>query len=232
VDVAGVGTATILERQPALQSGLYPTTRGTLASPLPAGFDAGCTLTVQYKDGTTDTISASQEPKSELEETFDAYLVPASLLAYGGLAVSSSFADSKFKEMDKILSDVEDATDVIDGSTREALRALSGEYWGGSEGESDGGDQSVRVTFDFKGNGQITGRGRDGEDGPYTIKRGRWVKEDSGRLWVAWEERYSEGFRTICIGHIDPKTSKVKANFASSRSVSGGFKLVKKPSVF
>jgi len=240
VDVVGVGTATVLERRPALQSDLYP---GRLVGqqPLAPGFDGGCTLSVQYQDGSTDTISAAQEPRSEFEEALDAYLPPVVLAGYASMvllggASSSATGYGDYLEMDTILSDVLEATQTApDAATAEAakaLAALSGEFWGGSEGETDGGDQSVRVTLNFKRDGRITGRGHDGEDGSYTISRGKWVREDDGRLWVAWEEVYHEGFRAICIGHIDAASAKVKARFASSRSVSGAFRLAKKPSVF
>jgi len=240
VDVVGVGTATVLQSRPALQSDLYPTFPTLLPGtqqPLPSGFDGGCTLSVQYKDGSTDTISAAQMPKSEFDEAVDTLAPPVALATYasillldGGSPSSRSFA---FEEFDSILSDVLDAkSPPPDRATEEILTALSGEFWGGSEGESDGGDQSVRVTLRFDKNGRIAGRGRDGEDGSYTIARGRWVREDDGRLWAAWEEKYDEGFSAICIGHIDASSGKVKARFASSRRVTGGFKLAKKPSVF
>lgn len=243
VDVVGVGTATVLESRPALQSDLYPASPGMISrrqQPLPAGLDEGCTLSVQYKDGTTDTISAAGPPKSEFEEAMDAAALPLVLGGYASLFALDSFSDGtsagsrKFDEMETILLDVLGAstTGPEDPATVEALAALSGEFWGGSEGETDGGDQSVRVTLRFERNGRITGRGRDGEDGSYTIRRGRWVREDDGRLWVAWEEKYDEGFRAICIGHINAASGKVKARFASSRHVSGAFSLAKKPSVF
>jgi len=238
VDVVGRGTATVLESRPALQTDLYPASPGLRSQqPLPPGLDEGCTLSVQYRDGTTDTISAAEMPKSQFDEALDAYAAPAVLAFYGLVflsdgGASTTYASNKFDEMETILSDVIDATSPPpDPATAEAL-ALSGEYWGGSAGESDGGDQSVRVTLTFKRGGRIEGRGRDGEDGSYTIPRGRWVREDDGRLWVAWEEKYDEGFRVVCIGHINAATGKVKANFASSRHVTGAFSLAKKPSVF
>lgn len=244
VDVVGVGTATVLERRPALQSDLYP---GQLVSqqPLALGFDGGCTLSVQYQDGSTDTISAAHAPKSQFEEALDIYAPPvflagyASLVLLGGPSSSADGYDGRhrdFHDMDVILSDVLDASapppDASTAEAAKALAALSGEFWGGSEGETDGGDQSVRVMLKFTRNGRIVGRGRDGEDGSYTISRGKWVREDDGKLWVAWEEVYDEGFRAICIGHIDVGSAKVTARFASSRRVSGGFQLAKKPSVF
>lgn len=238
VDVVGHGTATVLESRPALQSDLYPASRGLRSQvPLPPGLDEGCTLSVQYSDGSTDTISAAETPKSEFDETLDAFTLPAVAAFYGfvifGDGASSTYASSKFDEMETILTDVLDATSPRpDPATADVMAALSGEYWGGSEGESDGGDQSVRVTLTFKRDGRIQGRGRDGEDGSYTVPRGRWVREDDGRLWVAWEEKYDEGFRVVCIGHIDAATGKVEANFASSRRVTGAFSLAKKPSVF
>merc|ERR1719502_52470 len=238
VDVVGVGTATVLESRPALQSDLYPASHGLFPrqQPLMSGFDEGCTLAVQYSDGSTDTISAAQKPKSEFEETVDTLMPLVTLAGYfillsDGAPHSAKF--SAFEEMETILSDVLEANSpMADCATKEKLAALSGEYWGGSEGESDGGDQSIRVTLHLQPNGRITGRGHDGEDGSYTIPRGRWVREDDGRLWVAWEEKYYEGFRVVCIGHIDAVTGKVKANFASSRRVTGAFSLAKKPSVF
>ena len=238
VDVVGIGTATVLQSRPALQSDLYPTSPSLipgLQQPLPPGFDGGCTLSVQYKDGSTDTISAAQMPKSEFEEAADIILPPVTLAAYiillaGGSPSSSS---SAFEDFDTILSDVLDAkSPTPDRATEKILTALSGEFWGGSEGESDGGDQSIRVTLRFESNGRIAGRGHDGEDGSYIIRRGRWVREVDGRLWVAWEEKYDEGFSAICIGHIDASSGKVNARFASSRRVTGAFKLSKKPSVF
>ena len=192
-----------------------------------------------------DGISAAQAPKSQFEEALDIYAPPvflagyASLVLLGGPSSSADGYDGRhrdFHDMDVILSDVLDATapppDAPTAEAAKALAALSGEFWGGSEGETDGGDQSVRVTLKFTRNGRIVGRGRDGEDGSYTISRGKWVREDDGKLWVAWEEVYDEGFRAICIGHIDVGSAKVTARFASSRRVSGGFQLAKKPSVF
>lgn len=236
VDVVGVGTATVLERRPALQSNLYPTSHGLPSSqqPMLPGFDDGCTLTVQYNDGSTDTISAAQTPKSEFEETVDTLMPPVVLAGYASIILLDrpSARYSAFEEMETILSDVLEATSPkADRATEEKLAALSGEYWGGSD-ESDGGDQSIRVTLRLQPNGRITGRGLDGEDGSYTIPRGRWVQEDDGRLWVAWEEKYDEGFTAVCIGHVDESSGKIHARFASSRHVSGAFRLAKKPSIF
>merc|ERR1719473_1340907 len=85
VDVVGVGTATVLESRPALQSDLYPTLYPGSQQPLTSGFDGGCTLSVQYEDGSTDTISAAQMPKSEFDEAADLLVPPVVLAAYASI---------------------------------------------------------------------------------------------------------------------------------------------------
>ena len=76
VDI-GMRTATVLESQPALQTGLYG--GRAKAQALPPGFDGGCTLQVQYADGTTDTVSAAEVPEPLWAEYLELAIFPAYL---------------------------------------------------------------------------------------------------------------------------------------------------------
>lgn len=233
VQIDGVGTATVLESQPSLQSGLY--SRSGSTSSLPPGFDCGCTLKVQYdKDGTLDTVSAAQKPPSVVDEWIEDN--PLALLAavVALRAMDTKTASGKYDEMRKRYEEALDAESPSDDLLpREALQEMSGEYWGGSE-ESDEGDQAIRVTLTFEGDGRITGRGRDGVDGSYRITGGRWRagKDDGCVIEMHWEETYDEGFKVICTATRDAASGKVRAKFASSRDVSGVFTLAKIPSIF
>jgi len=221
----------VLQSQPALQSGLYGKAAGSMAG-LPAGFDTGCTLQVQYADGTTDTVSAARAPPSALDEAIEDN--PLVLLAaYGGLTMAIDAMDSfsKYDEQrDKYKAFLE-AHDGRPDAPNGLASEMSGEYWGGSD-ESDDGDQALRQTLHFDADGRITGRGRDSEDGSYRITSGRWAMEGDERVEVAWEESYDEGFIAICIGKYDIKTGKIDGRFVSSREVTGWFSLAKKPSIF
>lgn len=232
VDIVGVGTATVLERQPAVQAGLYSGLAGSFKD-LPPGFDCGCTLKVQYADGTVDTVSAAQNPPSVLET----FAPIAGYAAYGAatVALDSYEYESEYDRMqkryeDKLAEEVDpDHSSLLPSGL---LAEISGEYWGGSE-ESDDGDQAIRCNFRFEKNGHIKGRGRDDVDGSYKIVGGRWAAESGGKkLKMMWKEAYDDGFTTICTGMYDAKTGKIDARFASSRDVSGVFELSKKPNIF
>jgi len=146
------------------------------------GFDADCSVTVQYDDdGTTETLSAAEkaqplwltEPLLELE-------------LYGGLMLMSSLGSSSTggweaeKERHEAMAK-ELKPSFADTPTRpKGSRPQSGEYWGSSE-ESDDGDQAVRSTITFKSSGAVSGRGIDGEDGAYKITKGIWGKCDGDK---------------------------------------------------
>lgn len=232
MEVDGVGTATVLESQPSLQSGLY--SRSGRTSSLPPGFDCGCTLKVQYdKDGSLDTVSAAQKPPSVVDEWIEDNPLAVLAAVVAANAAMDRTASGKFDGMRRRYEEALEAEPPADDSlSAGALKAMSGEYWGGTE-ESDEGDQAVRVTLTFEGDGRITGRGQDGVDGSYKITGGRWSADDDGRaVQMHWEETYDEGFTVICMGTCDVASGKVKARFASNRDVSGVFTLAKKPSIF
>lgn len=229
VDIVGTGTATVLSNQPAVGSALYG---GSASHPLSPGFEDGCTLQVQYADGTTDTVSAAEAPPSLLDEA----ALPLVLAGYAFLLTSdgssSSSSGSRYAEMRDFYQDELERIDEERGAAPPGKPAeWSGEYWGGSD-ESDGGDQAVRVTLNFKSNGRLTGRGRDDVDGSYRITSGRWEVQADGAVAVLWEETYDEGFVTLCMGVYDAESGKIDARFTSDRSVSGAFYLTKKPSIF
>ena len=96
----------------------------------------------------------------------------------------------------------------------------------------------MRSTIRFGSDGSISGRGKDGEDGYYTIKDGRWGALDTfnpfknGIINVAWKEKYDKGFQVVVEGFYDAKTGKIEARFRSSRGVSGRFMLAPKPAIF
>lgn len=232
VDI-GMRSATVLESQPALQTGLYG--GRAKAQALPPGFDGGCTLQVQYADGTTDTVSAAEVPEplwAEYAELaiFPAYLGLIFLPSGSGSAGGYNAYDDFTKEYEDLLADHEKA--LLADAPRELHKELSGEYWGASD-ESDAGDQAIRVHLRLSADGRISGRGRDDADGSYKVKGGRWAMAPNGKdVRLAWKEVYDEGFVAICFGEYKVKSGKVEADFASSRGVSGSFMLAKKPSVF
>lgn len=231
VDVDGVGTATVLQSTPSALSGLYG---GALTStPLPPGFDNGCTLKIQYADGTTDVVSAAEAPPSAVDEALGVAAIPA-YLALQGLPLL--FPDSEYDEYDEYESmmgsyEAQRAGSKSKADPPDCLADMNGEYWGGSE-ESDEGDQAIRVHFKFSKDGKITGRGRDNVDGSYKIPSGYWKARPDGDISLHWKEDYDEGFDVICEGTYHVKSGKVVARFASSRGVSGSFELAKKPSIF
>jgi len=219
-------TATVISSQPPSQASLYGS-QGHKLQPVP-GFADDCSVTVQYDDGTTESVSAAERPKSLVEE-------------WGGLAAYVAL------QLGIRLLDADDSTSWEDAEERheELLSELqltnldqqppaSGEYWGSSE-ESDEGDQAVRSTITFGKDGSITGRGIDGADGAYRIKKGRWGKLDkdaNSQMTVAWIEEYDEGFRVVVKGRYNASDGKVSARFTSSRGVGGTFALAPKPSIF
>lgn len=227
VDIEGVGTATVVQTQPAIESQLYGGSLFTSRA-LPPGFDSGCTLQVQYSDGTTDTVSAAEEPLSVLDEQLPLVVggLYCALIFSGG---SSSEFSSSYEEAGERYEEI--LTDEDPGAPCAELDAMSGEYWGGSE-ESDDGDQAIRVSLKFKPDGAIEGRGSDDADGSYRITSGRWKVLADGSILVAWKETYDAGFSAICVGEFDVTTGNIDARFASSREVTGDFSLAKKPAIF
>lgn len=226
-------TAKVVTSKPALQKSLYGQKARKVSSAAVPGFESiGCgTVTVQYDDGTTETIAAAQAaPVAGDDDEFTVF-DGALLAAYGGIMLWTEGPRS-----DTRWADAKDAYN-------EQLKALkgmphvyappSGDYWGSSD-ESDDGDQAVRVRLDFKRDGTITGRGRDGVDGSYKITGGRWAEDekDEDTVRVEWMESYDEGFTVVCSGTFKRSTGKVTAKFTSSRSISGRFELAMKPSVF
>lgn len=239
VEIEGKGTATVLQSQPAVQSQLY----GGLASlDQPAGFDGGCTLQIQYSDGTTDSVSAAAPPRSEVEELVDNVSLvaglgycAANLLFLGGDPGASEYEEMLERyeeEMERSEEMMEERSESPSSEPSSAeVGRLGGEFWGGSE-ESDEGDQAIRVTLRFDPDGRITGRGRDGADGSYQITSGHWEALADGNLRLAWFEEYDEGFGVVCMGEYDATSAKINARFASSRGVSGTFELARKLSIF
>lgn len=230
VDI-GMRTATVLESQPALQTDLYGGRATSQA--LPPGFSDGCTLTVQYADGTTDTVSAAEVPAPVWAEYMELAIVPAYLaiilLPSGSANGYNEYNDFK-RRYEDLLADHEKA--LLADAPRELHKELSGEYWGASD-ESDAGDQAIRVHLRLSADGRVSGRGRDDADGSYRVEGGRWAMAANGKdVRLAWKEVYDEGFVAICFGEYKGKSGKVKADFASSRGVGGSFMLAKKPSVF
>jgi len=228
VDVQGAApgyrTAKVISSTPAMQSTLYYGKAGRVLSPVP-GFEEDCTVTAQYSDGTTGTLSAAEEPAPLWQEV-------APLVAYGAvLGVTSGLPDgesawaSAEEEHEDLLAKLKASGD--------ATAPPSGEYWGKSE-ESDEGDQAVRSTISFRSDGTVTGRGKDGVDGAYRITRGRWgVRDNGGKpTEVAWIEVYDEGFSVAVKGKYHPRSGTLKARFTSSRGVRGTFELAPKPSIF
>lgn len=229
MDIIGKGTATVTGRHSSLQS-LHGT--GYSAQPLPPGFDAGCTLDIEYTDGTTDTVSAATDPPSDGK--VELAVLGAYLLGIRALDSTYSGGPGYYTEMrEKYEKWLEEAA----LEERDKLRGRlvddewSGVYWGGSE-ESDEGDQAIRVTLRLQADGRITGRGRDGVDGAYKITSGRWVARGDRSIEMRWLETYDEGFTAICKGSLDLKSGKIDARFESSRDVGGSFALAKKPDIF
>lgn len=231
VDVKDVGTRTakVVESRPAVQSALYGQSAGGAAQPLPSALGSpGCELVVQYRDdGTTDTISAARAPPSELDEFVDTWCLPAyllaNLLAFGG---ERRFSSTK-REYEQLLEEHKAQREQVSA----AGRPPSGQYWGASD-EDDKGDQAIRVTLQFRGDGRLDGHGNDAADGPYMVTGGSWMPLSETHVQVAWREEYDEGFTSICIGTVEIATGQLDARFASSRDVSGTFKLSPKPKVF
>lgn len=231
VDIVGKGTATVLRSHPALQSGLYD---GRGVQNLPPGFDSGCTLDIQYADGTTDVVSAAQAAGAEELDTVTSLLLVAGCQAAIVALDSTGPTRSSWDRMQDEYNDwIEDALEQNAGvkGLRERAAELGGDYWGGSE-ESDDGDQAIRVTFRFEADGRLRGHGRDGVDGTYKITGGQWILLPNGSVELAWKEVYDEGFTAICMGSLDGRSGRIDAQFTSSRDVSGSFTLAKKPSIF
>lgn len=231
VDVDGMGTATVLQSKPSALSGLYG---GAPASmPLPPGFDDGCTLKIQYADGTTDVVSAAEAPPSAVDEALELAAIPAYLAVYGLPLLFPDSENDGYDEYESMKGSYEGQRMMGKSKVEppDCLGEMSGEYWGGSE-ESDEGDQAIRVHLKFSKDGKITGRGRDNVDGSYKIASGYWQERPDGDMSLHWKEVYDEGFDVICEGTYHAKSGKVDARFASSRGVSGSFKLAKKPSIF
>lgn len=231
-------TATVVSSQAALQNSLYD--RGGAA--LTPGFEnADCTVLVRYDDdGSTATVSAAEKAKSNVEKYGDLISLATVYLLLGATSIINPPSpvdhwEDAMDRHDELRDELAPASSRPDGTEVPA----SGEYWGASE-ESDEGDQAVRTTLRFARNGDITGRGVDGEDGAYRIMYGRWGVLDGGaddgagdaKPTVAWIEVYDQGFEVAVEGRYDAKTGQIRANFVSSRNIRGTFELVPKPSVF
>lgn len=223
--------ATVIASQQATHTALYGNSGSTL-QPVP-GFESDCSVTVQYDDGTTETVSAAEQPLSASAELAQNVGLGGAYLLYGAL-VSMDDGDSAW---DSALDRQDDLLNELAASNFEGpplARPVSGDYWGASD-ESDEGDQAVRTTLAFNGDGTITGRGIDGVDGSYRITSGRWGarrRDDVSNPTVVWTEVYDEGFEVAVEGRYDESTATIKAAFTSSRGVRGRFKLKPKPSVF
>jgi len=215
--------ATVLSSTP--QVSLYSSRLQTIP-----GFDADCSVTVQYEDdGTTETLSAAEKAQPLWLKYGGLGVLGAT---YGGLGLMSALEPS-FWEAEKERHEAM-VEELKRSSADTRARPQSGEYWGSSE-ESDNGDQAVRSTITFEASGTVSGRGIDGEDGPYKITRGVWGKRGRDKeheVTVGWIEEYSEGFQVVVEGFYHAKTGKIEARFRSSRGVSGRFVLKPKPSIF
>lgn len=199
---------------------------GGAAQPLPAGLEvAGCTLKVRYdNDGTTEVISAAEEPPSVFEEVFGVIAIPAYLGAtiLGASSeptvVGGSDGGPRFRKAQEELEEFKAATGTgkvettgkVDGEAPQ-----SGEYWGASD-ESDEGDQSVRSHLTFHKDGRITGHGRDGVDGSYRVADGHWrvgsTVFNHDKIRLAWKEQYDEGFEAICFGTYNRKAGRSRGD--------------------
>lgn len=104
----------------------------------------------------------------------------------------------------------------------------SGKYLGDSA-EDDDGDQSIMTHLNFEESGKISGWGRDGVDGLYTIKEGRWSSTEmgTGGARVAWIESYADGFEVALRGQVRKSDGAILGMWSSSRGVSGSVKLEK-----
>jgi len=98
-------------------------------------------------------------------------------------------------------------------------RLRTGRYVGATV-EADGGDQSVAANLRFEPDGRVTGNGRDGIDGTYTLA-GRYFE---GRC--AWVETYRDGVKVAVTGII-PKWpgDSLELSFVSSLGVTGSASL-------
>ena len=202
---------------------MYGADGGVLLQPVP-GFESDCSVTVQFDDGSTGTVSAAEQPTPLIEEVAQW----AAVLGYVGLGLWPGGADA----WDRAEERHEELLEELRLAATSKDAPNSGEYWGSSE-ESDEGDQAVRSTLTFGRDGSVTGRGKDGVDGAYRIVRGRWgTRDGDSKPTVAWIEEYDEGFQVAVKGHYDARDGKIKARFTSSRGVSGAFALAPKPSVF
>jgi len=221
--------ATVLSSTP--QVSLY----GSQLQTIP-GLDADCSVTVQYDDdGMIETLSAAEKAQPLWLKYLDLELCGA---LYGGMGLMSfletSSWDQEKKRHESLVEELKPSVAYTPGRPRRLSCPKSGEYWGSSE-ESDDGDQAVRSTITFEANGDVRGRGTDGEDGPYKITRGVWGKRDGDRehqMTVGWIEEYWEGFQVVVEGFYDETTGKIEARFCSSRGVRGRFMLSPKPSIF
>jgi len=201
------------------------------------GLDADCSVTVRYDDdGTTETLSAAEKAQPLWVKYLDLELLGG---VYGGLGLMSALETSAWEKEEKrheaMLEELRPSW-ASHPARPNPMQSCprSGEYWGSSE-ESDDGDQSVRSTITFEASGAVRGRGVDGEDGPYKIKKGVWGKREGDQeheVSVGWIEEYDEGFKVVVEGFYNSETGKIEARFRSSRGVSGRFMLVPKPRIF
>lgn len=102
----------------------------------------------------------------------------------------------------------------------------SGRYEGDSA-EDDDGDQAVMTHLTFEKDGRIRGWGKDGVDGSYAIKEGRWCSAEDGigGARVAWIESYDDGFEVALRGQVRKADGAILGMWASTRGVSGSVKL-------
>lgn len=230
--------ATVVSSTPATQASLYGKEGYATLQPVP-GFEEGCTVTVQYSDGTTGVLSAAEEPTPLWESV-------APFGVYGALYAAEAMLDGD-GDGSRWESAQEEHEKLLEELAGDGEAPPSGDYWGSSD-ESDEGDQAVRTTIKFKPDGTVTGRGSDGVDGAYRITRGRWgvapgarwvgergeksLRGDEGKVTLAWIEKYDEGFSVAVKGTYDAKSGKIKGRFTSDRGITGAFELAPKPSIF
>ena len=97
-------------------------------------------------------------------------------------------------------------------------------YYYGSTTESDSTEQAVFSQINFKPDGQVTGRGRDGNDGDYTIN-GQWTPSK-----VKWTEIYEGGpngnFKVAVRGKFNTATKTIDCKFTSTKGLRGKFILI------
>jgi len=229
LEVAG-RKATVLSSTP--QVALY----GSKLQTIP-GIASDCSVTVQYDDGATETLSAAEKAQPLWLKYLDLELLAGTYGALGLMTMldssSSSAWEAETERHEAMVNALKPS--VLPSSARpRGSRPASGVYWGTSD-ESDDGDQSVRSTIHFDPTGTVRGHGVDGEDGPYTITSGVWGKreiDEEHEVTVGWIEKYSEGFQVVVEGFYDVRTGKIEARFRSSRGISGRFMLAPKPSIF